>query len=68
MELIEHPRYEDYDMEYKSENRWAFLGNGFSTRDYDGRDVTWFWGLVDGKDKSEEYELKWKELSKQQSL
>lgn len=61
MELIEHPRYEDYRIEYKAMNRWAFLGNGFSTRDYDGRDVTWFWGLVDGNDKQEQYDLQWKD-------
>ncbi|OQV07522.1 hypothetical protein CLAIMM_11945 [Cladophialophora immunda] len=63
MELIEHPRYEDYHIEYKAMNRWAFLGNGFSTRDYDGRDITWFWGLVDGKDRQEKYELQWKDVA-----
>lgn len=41
-------------------NRWAFLGNGWSVRHYAGRDITWFWGTVDGKDKKEEYELNWK--------
>lgn len=63
MELIEHPRYEDYDIKYKSGNRWAFLGNGFSTRDYDGRDITWFWGLVNGEDKLKEYPLTWTETA-----
>ncbi|EXJ69271.1 uncharacterized protein A1O5_07307 [Cladophialophora psammophila CBS 110553] len=60
MELISSPRYEDYDIKYHDMNRWAFLGNGWSTRDYDGRDITWFWGMVNGKDKKEEYELNWK--------
>ncbi len=59
MELIEHPRYEDYSIKYKAVNRWSFLGNGFSTRDYDGRDITWFWRLVDGEDKHQVYDLKW---------
>lgn len=61
MELISSPRFEDYDITYHGMNRWGFLGNGWSIRDYDGSDITWFWGLVDGKDKKEEYELDWKE-------
>lgn len=40
MELINQPRYEDYDIKYHDMNRWAFLGNGWSVRDYDGRDIT----------------------------
>lgn len=59
MELIEHPRYEDFEIRYKHRNRWGFLGNGFSMGDHNGRDLTWFWGLVDERDKQEEYELDW---------
>jgi hypothetical protein len=54
-ETLAVPRYEDYDIEYQDRNMWAWLGNGFSTRDYDGKDTTWFWGLVDGKDEGEPY-------------
>jgi len=59
MELIDTPRYEDYEIKYHSINRWAFLGNGWSVRDYNGRDITWFWGLVDNEDKKQEYVLEW---------
>jgi hypothetical protein len=61
MELIDSPRFEDYEITYHGKNRWGFLGNGWSIRDYDGSDITWFWGLVDGKDTKEEYELDWKD-------
>jgi hypothetical protein len=44
MELLAHPRYEDFDIEYHNRNRWQWLGNGFSIHDLDGSDTTWFWG------------------------
>jgi hypothetical protein len=59
MELIAHPRYEDYKITYHGLNRWGFLGNGWSARDYDGSDPTWFWGLVDGEDRKQEDQLEW---------
>lgn len=40
MHLMERPRYEDFDIEYWDDNRFAFLGNGFDTREFDGRDIT----------------------------
>ncbi|OCK73333.1 FAD/NAD-P-binding domain-containing protein [Lepidopterella palustris CBS 459.81] len=55
-ELVETPRYEDYDITYRSRNMWAWLGNGFSLRDLDGRDPTWFWGLSDGIDEDRDFE------------
>jgi hypothetical protein len=57
MELIATPRYEDYEIEYNSTNQWSWLGNGFSTRDNDGRDITWYMGLVDGKDTQQDFKL-----------
>lgn len=33
---MERPRYEDFEMEYWDDNRYAFLGNGFDTREFDG--------------------------------
>lgn len=47
-ELLEKPRYEDYAIEYRSMNRWAFLGNGFSTKEFDGSDIAWYLGTQDG--------------------
>ena len=57
MEVIATPRYEDYDIKYRNRNIWHFLGNGFSTRDTDGRDLTWYMGLVDEKDEQREFDL-----------
>ncbi len=37
-------------MEYLSGNRFNFLGNGFDMREEDGRDLTWYYGLLDEKD------------------
>lgn len=51
MDMLRRPRFEDFDIRYcNSLNRWQFLGNGFSTREFDGRDITNYWGLLDGKD------------------
>lgn len=49
------PRFEDFEMEYECDNRFQFMGNGFSTRETDGRDVTWYLGMVDGQDKDPDY-------------
>jgi hypothetical protein len=57
MEVLTTPRYEDYEITYRSKNLWQWLGNGFSLRDVDGRDTTWYWGFVDGVDEQKEYGL-----------
>jgi hypothetical protein len=44
MDLLKEPRYEDYRIEYQSGNPFGFLGNGFSTREYDGRDLSYYLG------------------------
>lgn len=41
------PRYEDFEMDYWDENRFAFLGNGFEVREEDGRDITNYLGCLD---------------------
>lgn len=43
-DLLATPLFEDYKFEYWSINRFAFLGNGFSTREYDGSDIAWYLG------------------------
>lgn len=51
------PRYEDYEIEYwDTDNRFAFLGNGFQTREFDGRDITNYLGLLEGKDVQPNYD------------
>ncbi|EXJ87185.1 hypothetical protein A1O3_04144 [Capronia epimyces CBS 606.96] len=57
MEILEKPRFEDFEIKYKNRNRWQFLGNGFSLRDIDGRDITWFWGLVGNEDRQRSFDV-----------
>jgi hypothetical protein len=49
------PRYEDFVLKYDSNNRFRFMGNGFSMREMDGRDATWYLGIVDGQDKEPDF-------------
>ncbi|KAF2678557.1 FAD/NAD(P)-binding domain-containing protein [Lentithecium fluviatile CBS 122367] len=58
LKLMESPRYEDFEIEYWDENRFAFLGNGFETREFDGRDITNYLGCVDdeGRDVQPEFD------------
>jgi cation diffusion facilitator CzcD-associated flavoprotein CzcO len=51
LEILQKPRFEDFDIEYQSGNRWNFLGDGFDVREFDGRDLTWYYGLLDDEDK-----------------
>jgi hypothetical protein len=46
-ELLAQPRYEDYDLKYQSGNPFGFLGSGFTTREYDGRDLSHYLGTKD---------------------
>lgn len=48
--VLQRPRFEDYEMEYLSGNMFNYLGDGFHVREYDGHDLTWYYGLLDGKD------------------
>ncbi|RVX67654.1 hypothetical protein B0A52_08183 [Exophiala mesophila] len=51
MDLLSKPRFEDYQIEYvNSKNMFDFLGNGFATREFDGRDLSYYLGLLDGND------------------
>ncbi|KAL4900897.1 hypothetical protein BDW74DRAFT_170468 [Aspergillus multicolor] len=52
-ETMAEPRWEDYELTYVVGNRFAYLGNGFAERETvgDGRDLTWYLGLVDGVDR-----------------
>ena len=56
-ELLKRPRYEDFDIQYRTQNQFAFLGNGFEIREFDGRDITNYLGCLDdeGKDVQPDY-------------
>jgi hypothetical protein len=60
LEIMKSPRYEDFEIEYWDENVFAFLGNGFEAREFDGRDITNYLGLLDedGRDVQPEYDQK----------
>jgi len=48
LKMMESPRYEDFDIVYRDErNMFAFLGNGFEMREFDGRDITNYLGGLD---------------------
>ncbi|KAF7188787.1 FAD-binding monooxygenase moxY [Pseudocercospora fuligena] len=47
LHLMERPRYEDFEIDYWDDNVFAFLGNGFDTREFDGRDITHYLGNID---------------------
>ncbi|KAH7397965.1 hypothetical protein BKA64DRAFT_624001 [Cadophora sp. MPI-SDFR-AT-0126] len=42
MEFLERPRWEDYDINYLTGNRFDFLGKGVSSREANGGDLAWF--------------------------
>lgn len=50
LSILQKPRFEDYEIAYISQNMWNFLGDGFHDREYNGTDLTWYCGLLDGKD------------------
>ncbi|KAK2799965.1 hypothetical protein FQN51_006394 [Onygenales sp. PD_10] len=39
-DMLAEPRFEDYEIEYWSKNRWGFMGNGFTTGEFDGDDIS----------------------------
>ncbi|KAJ4290394.1 hypothetical protein N0V90_010610 [Kalmusia sp. IMI 367209] len=49
LKIMEAPRWEDFEIEYWDENCFAFLGNGFEVREFDGRDITNYLGCLDEK-------------------
>jgi hypothetical protein len=49
--MLLKPRFEDFEIEYLSGNAFNYLGAGFHVREYDGSDLTWYYGLMHGQDK-----------------
>ncbi|KAI4675376.1 uncharacterized protein J4E84_010118 [Alternaria hordeiaustralica] len=58
LKIMETPRYEDFEIEYRQGNMWSFLGNGFEVREFDGRDITNYLGNLDeeGRDVQPDYD------------
>ncbi|KAH7245004.1 putative monooxygenase [Fusarium tricinctum] len=40
--MMNEPRYEDYNWKTINRNKFAYLGNGFSLREVENKDITWF--------------------------
>ncbi|KAJ7043072.1 FAD/NAD-P-binding domain-containing protein [Mycena alexandri] len=56
MELLTNLRWEDWNYEYGyAGNRFGYLGTGFTQREKDGRDTTFYYGFLDGKDEQPDY-------------
>lgn len=47
MDLLKEPRFEDYSIAYQHGNPFAFMGNGFSTKEFDGSDLSYYLGTDD---------------------
>lgn len=55
-EVMNKVRWEDYDLKFAEKNRFTYLANGFAQREFDGRDLSWYIGLLEGgKDAQPEY-------------
>lgn len=54
-EIMKNPRWEDFNMSYLKGNRFEYFGNGFHVRESNGKDLSWYLGLLDGKDEEPDY-------------
>ncbi|KAI2467497.1 cyclohexanone monooxygenase [Annulohypoxylon bovei var. microspora] len=41
-EALREPRYEDFNYKYATGNRFQYFGNGFTQREIEGSDLTWY--------------------------
>jgi len=54
-ETMESVRWEDYSIKRLESNRFAYLANGFTDRESNGKDLSWYLGLLDGVDVQPEF-------------
>jgi hypothetical protein len=40
--MLEHPRWEDFELKTAAKNRFSYLGNGLSTKEAPGQNSTWY--------------------------
>lgn len=45
--MLDKPRFEDFIWKSVDRNRFGYLGNGFSTRELEGKDTTWYFDEPD---------------------
>jgi hypothetical protein len=41
-EALREPRFEDFTYTYETRNRFQYFGNGFTQREVEGGDLTWY--------------------------
>ena len=41
-EALREPRFEDFNYTYETGNRFQYFGNGFTKREVEGEDLTWY--------------------------
>ncbi|RAH79614.1 dimethylaniline monooxygenase [Aspergillus japonicus CBS 114.51] len=51
-ETMKQPRWEDYHLRYTTNNRFGYLGNGFAAREFDGSDLSWYLGTLEGNEQA----------------
>ncbi|KAI2823342.1 hypothetical protein CBS115989_1324 [Aspergillus niger] len=51
-ETMKQPRWEDYNLRYTTTNRFGYLGNGFAAREFDGSDMSWYLGTLEGNEQA----------------
>ncbi|GLA32505.1 hypothetical protein AnigIFM63326_000714 [Aspergillus niger] len=51
-ETMKQPRWEDYHLRYTTTNRFGYLGNGFAAREFDGSDMSWYLGTLEGNEQA----------------
>lgn len=39
---MDEPRFEDYNIRYRGTNRFKFMGNGFTKKEVDGQDLSFY--------------------------
>nr|QFR37238.1 flavin-containing monooxygenase [Cyberlindnera americana] len=49
-EVMKQPRWEDFNLTHVKGNRYEYFGNGFHTREFSGKDLSWYLGLLGTED------------------
>jgi hypothetical protein len=46
-EALREPRFEDFEYTYETANRFQYFGNGFTQRELENQDLTWYLDQAD---------------------
>ena len=42
LEMMDEPRWEDWEIKYNTGNRFSYMGNGKTEREMNGGDLSWY--------------------------